>query len=191
MGGYQSRETRFALREIALVALAGTASFLFINHENLYFKGPFVLSSAPLEAYFLATIVIYLFLRLVIIAAEMRFPRAHGELVRCPECGQWLDDPTAAGLEAHHRIFLTSKPSEQEIVSALALRKAVDAARLGAQGSRAASRDDTPAAPIDLDDDSGPDLLAALDEPDLLDDPDFLERLRHSPNPPREPRLKR
>ena len=97
MRGFQTRETRMALREIVLVVLAGLASFLFINHENFYFSGPFVLSNAPIEAYFLATIVLYLFLRLVIIAAEMRVPPTHAALVRCPECGQWLDDPTEIG----------------------------------------------------------------------------------------------
>src|SRR5437667_67636 len=118
---FATREAHFALREALILALAGVAAFLFLNHENLYLTGPFTLSKAPLEAYFLVTTVMYLFLRLVVIALGMRVPRARPELVRCPECGQWIDDSTAAGREAHHRIELTPKPSPKAIVSTVAL----------------------------------------------------------------------
>ncbi|TMA01391.1 MAG: hypothetical protein E6J92_07295 [Methanobacteriota archaeon] len=129
--GFPTRSSRFVVREILLVGIAAAASFVFINHDNLYLSHPFRLSDARIESYFLATAMAYLFLRLVIVALELRLPRGHSELVRCPECGQWLDDPSAAGLEAHRRIELTPKPSRKEIVSAVALRKAVDAARFG------------------------------------------------------------
>ena len=185
MRGFQTRETRMALRELVLVVLAGVASFLFINHENLYFSGPFVLSNAPIEAYFLATIVLYLFLRLVIIAAEMRVPRTHAALVRCPECGQWLDDPTGAGRDAHHRVELTPKPTEKEILSAVALRKAVDTARLATKSSKPVPREDLMTPPTNPESVSSRDLIAALNDPDLL------ERLRHSPQPPKGPQVKR
>jgi len=184
MGRFATREAHFAFREVVILALAGLAAFLFLNHENLYLTGPFTLSKAPLEAYFLATTVIYLFLRLVVITLEMRVPRAHAELVRCPECGQWIDDSTVESREAHHRIELTPKPSAKAIVSTVALRKAVDAARVAGKASEAIPQPKIPAAgkPENV---SGADLLAALR------DPDQLERLRHSPNPPRDPRLKR
>lgn len=184
MLGFRTREAHFAFREVLILALAGLASFLFINHANLYLMGPFTLSKAPLEAYLLATTVIYLFLRLVVIAMEMREPRARAEQVRCPECGQWIDDPTSAGREAHHRIELTRRPSEKAIVSTVALRKAVDAARVAGKASEASPPPEIPAA-SDFENVSSPDLLEALNDPDLL------ERLRHSPNPPRDPRLKR
>src|SRR5207245_1320393 len=122
--GFGIRERRSAARELAIVSLAGLASFLFMNHENLYLSGPFALSNAPLEAYFLATIVIYLFLRMLIIAAGMRPTRARSGSVQCPECGQRLDTLTASGREAHLRIELTLKPTEREVVSAVAPRKA-------------------------------------------------------------------
>jgi hypothetical protein len=185
LSGYRTRERRSAAREFAIVSLAGLASFLFLNHENLYLRRPFALSNAPLEAYFLATIVIYLFLRMVIIAAEMRPTRARSGTQRCPECGQRLDGLSAAAREAHHRIELTPKPSEKEIVSAVALRKAVDAAHFSARASKVVSRDDITTSARDLENVSSRDLVAAIDDPDLL------ERLRHSPNPPRDPRLKR
>ena len=181
---FQTRDARMAVRETLLVATSAIASFLFINHANLYLSGPFVLRDVRIESYILATIVIYLFIRVVILAVEMRPPRAHAELVRCPECGQWLDDPSAAALEAHRSTELTPKPTKKEVVSAVALRRAVDAARIGTlSSSRAPGEDETPSAdPTNV---SSHDLLAALDDPDLL------ERLRHSPNAPRELRFKR
>src|SRR2546430_11638506 len=126
--GFQTRSSRFVVREILLVGIAAAAAFVFINHDNLYLSHPFRLSDARIESYFLATAMVYLFLRLVIVALELRPPREHGEGVRCPECGQWLDDPSAAGLEAHRRIELTPKPSRKEIVSAGAPPQAAGAA---------------------------------------------------------------
>src|SRR5437867_11824866 len=183
--GFRTRERRSAARELAIVSLAGLASFLFMTHENLYLSGPFALSNAPLEAYFLATIVIYLFLRMLIIAAGLRAVRVRPGSLRCPECGQPLDNLTAAGLEAHHRIDRTPRPAEKEVVSAAALRKAVDAAHLSVRGSKAATRDGIATPTRDLENISGHDLIAAIDDPSLL------QRLLHGPNPPRDPRLKR
>jgi hypothetical protein len=168
-----------------LVSIAAVASFGFINHANLYLMQDFSLSNAPLASYVLATIVIYLFLRLLVIALEMRPPRAHAELVRCPECGQWLDDPTTSGLEAHRKIALTPKPTEKEVASALALRKAVDASRVASLAARKTPDDDILRRGDVPSNVSSRDLVAALNDPDLL------ERLRHSPQPPRDPRLKR
>jgi len=167
------------------VSLAGIASFLFINHEILYLNGPFALSRAPIESYFLATIVIYLFLRMLIIAAEMRPTRAGAGSLLCPECGQRLDGLTVEGREAHRRIELTPKPSEREVVSAVALRKAVDAAHFSDRASKTVSREDVTTSARDLENVSSRDLI------DAIDDPDLLERLLHGPNPPRDPRLKR
>jgi len=182
---FRTRERRSAARELAIVSLAGVASFLFMNHENLYLSGPFALSNAPIEAYFLATIVIYLFLRMLIIAAGMRPTRARSGSVQCPECGQRLDTLTASGREAHLRIELTLKPTEREVVSAVTLRKAVDAAHFSARASKAVSRDDIATPTRDLENVSSRDLVAAIDDPDLL------ERLLHGPSPSRDPRLKR
>src|SRR5437660_3968812 len=182
--GFQTRSSRFVVREILLVGIAAAASFVFINHDNLYLSHPFRLSDARIESYFLATAMVYLFLRLVIVALELRPPRGHGELVRCPECGQWLADPSAAALQAHRRTEPTPKPSRQEIVSAVALRKAVDAARFGNLTHPLESQEPNPAARIPVNATSE-DLVAALD------DPDYLERMRHSPRPPADPRLKR
>ncbi len=185
MTGFRTRERRSAARELAIVSLAGVAAFIFMNHQNLYLSGPFALSNAPLEAYFLATIVIYLFLRMLIISAEMRPTRARAASLRCPECGQRLDGMTATARDAHRRIELTPKPSEKEVVSAATLRKAVDAAHFSARASKVVSREDVPTSARDLENVSSRDLVAAIDDPDLL------ERLLHDPNPPRDPRLKR
>src|SRR2546428_8371516 len=95
MGRFATREAHFAFREVVILALAGLAAFLFLNHENLYLTGPFTLSKAPLEAYFLATTVIYLFLRLVVIPLVKGVPRAPPKLPPCPVAGQWIDGCTA------------------------------------------------------------------------------------------------
>jgi len=181
--GFQTRSSRFVVREILLVGIAAAAAFVFINHDNLYLSHPFRLSDARIESYSLATAMIYLFLRLVIVALELRPPRSYAP-VRCPECGQWLDDPTTAGLEAHRRIELTPKPSQKEIVSAVALRKAVDAARRGNVTHPTQSEEPSPPTLIPANA-ASEDLVAGLN------DPDFLERMRHSPRPPTDRRLKR
>src|SRR5256714_4830163 len=129
--GFQTSSSRFVAREILLVGIAAAASFVFINHDNLYLSHPFRLSDARIESYFLATAMVYLFLRLVIVALELRPPRGHGEVVRCPECGQWLDDPSAAGLGAPRPIELTPARSRKEIVSAGAPPEAGGAAPVG------------------------------------------------------------
>ena len=182
---FQTRFSRSASREVLLVAISGGAAFFFINHENLYLKHFFILSDVRIESYFLATVMVYLFLRLVILAAEMRPARAHAELVRCPECGQWLDDPTSAGLEAHRRIELTPKPSPKEVVSAVALRKAVDAARVGTMQPPADPSEAITPANQETETFTSHDFVAGLNGPD------FVERMRHSPKRPADPPLKR
>ena len=184
MSRFQTRGSRFALREALLVSIAAAAAFVFINHENLYLTHPFRLSDVRIESYALATAMIYLFLRLAILAQEMRPPRTHGEMVRCPECGQWLDDPTSAGLQAHRRIELTPKPSPKEVVSAVALRKAVDAARVGTLPPPPTGAQRIPLAGEN-------ETITSEDLIEGLNDPDFMDRVRHSPPGPTDPRLKR
>jgi hypothetical protein len=167
-----------------LVGLAAAGAFVFINHDNLYLTHPFQLADVRIESYALATVMIYLFLRLVILALEMRPTRAPANLVRCPECGQWLDARTAAALAAHRRIELTPKPSQKEVVSAVALRRAVDAARLPSVPRRLPGDLETNVAVPPIANTGNPDLTAAQS------DPDYLERIRHSPRPS-DPRLKR
>ena len=183
--GFPTRSSRYALRELLLLVIAAAASFVFINHENLYLNHPFRLADARIESYLLATIVIYLFLRVAIIALEMRPPQTSDGLVRCPECGQWIDVQSFDGLAAHHRIVLTPKPSSKEIVSAVALRRAVDAARFGTLTPRVEKGNArTPTIPI-------PENLTGQDLLEALHDPDFVERLRHSPQRPLDRDLKR
>jgi hypothetical protein len=66
----------------------------------------------------------------------------------------------------------------------VALRKAVDAARAARQASPAAPHPQVSASK-DFENGVSSEPLAAPNDPDLL------ERLRHGPNPPRDPRLKR
>jgi hypothetical protein len=167
-----------------LVGLAAAGAFVFINHENLYLNHPFQLADVRIESYALATIMIYLFLRLVILAFEMRPTRAPANLVRCPECGQWLDARTAAGLAAHRRIELTPKPSQKEVVAAVALRRAVDATRLPHIPRQLPEN-------LEMNAAVPPPANAGITDPTATKaDPDYLERMRHSPLPS-DPRLKR
>jgi hypothetical protein len=159
---------------------------VFINHENLYLTHPFQLADVRIESYALATVMIYLFLRLVILALEMRPTRAPANLVRCPECGQWLDARTAGAVAAHRRIELTPKPSPKEVVSAVALRRAVDAARLPSVPRRLPGNLETNVVVPPPANALPPDVTAAQAEAD----PDYLERMRHSPERP-DPRLRR
>jgi hypothetical protein len=183
--GFRSSSSRFVAREILLLGIAVAAAFVFINHDNLYLTHAFRLADVRIESYTLATAMIYLFLRLVIVALELRPTRAHAHVVRCPECGEWLDDPTTAGLEAHRRIELTPKPSPKEIVSAVALRRAVDMARFGSMTDPAETKTPRPLGmPI-------PENLTGKDLLDALHDPDFIERMHHSPQRPLERELKR
>jgi hypothetical protein len=179
-----TRSGRSFRGEGLLVGLAAAGAFVFINHENLYLTHPFQLADVRIESYALATIMMYLFLRLVILAFEMRPTRALANRVRCPECGQWLDARTAAGLAAHRRIELTPKPSQKEVVAAVALRRAVDATRLPSVSQRL---------PRDLEANAAVPPPANAGSPDVTAaqaDPDYIERMRHSPTP-QGPRLKR
>lgn len=184
MSNYRTHSSRSLRGEGLLVGLAGTAAFMFINHENLYLTHPFQLADVRIESYALATIMLYLFLRLVILALEMRPARAPANVMRCPECGQWLDARTAAGLAAHRRIELTPKPSQKEVVSAVALRKAVDAARLPSVRRRSPEGIEMKTVVPPPTNVGSPDVTAAEA------DPNYLERMRHSPLPS-DPRLRR
>lgn len=173
---------RLASREALFLVLAILVAWLFVNYEMLL---GLPTPSTDISVYVVSTVVIYLFLRAIGLVAERRALRVQAGLVSCPECGQWLDDPTAAGREAHNRIELTPKPSQKEIASAIALRKAVDAAHRASRGSEAVPRDDLLGPHGPISNPSHKDLLAAIDDPDLL------ERLLHSPNAPHDPRFRR
>lgn len=134
-----------AVRELLLLGLLAGAAVLFINHGLLYFTGDTTARSTRPEAYVVTTLVLYLFVRGVYLVLSLRPPRVQGDLVLCPECGQELDDPTPKGLADHHRVPVTPRPTERDVIAAIALRKAVDEARFNAQRRNA-----------------GPDPLAAL-----------------------------
>src|SRR5439155_22585759 len=82
--GFPTRSSRFVGREILLVGLAAAASCVVINHDNLYLSHPFRLSDALIESYFLATAMVCLLLRLVIVSLEVCPSRGQAERVVCP-----------------------------------------------------------------------------------------------------------
>lgn len=173
------RENRFVLREALVLALGAVTAVLFLHHDLFYLRAGALSPSAPLASYILATIVFYLGIRVVVVAVDLRPPRTHAGAVQCPECGQWLDDVSAAEIESHHR--MRAKATEKEAVASLALRKAVEAARATSLPPETYEAHDLPGGrAVGLG--SSTDLVSALA------DPDALERLRHSPRPPLEPR---
>ncbi|TLZ42191.1 MAG: hypothetical protein E6K19_08380 [Methanobacteriota archaeon] len=190
--GTQTPGSRFVRREILLFVIAAAASFAFLNHDNLYLQGRFRLIIDRIEPYLLVTAVAYLFLRAAVIAIELRPPRVHAELVRCPECGQWIDDRSAAGLAAHSEAEsarkvapkVAPKVTPMTAVTLAALRKAVEAthsltpAPETEEGLPAPSEGTAPRI-------AGRDLVKALS------DTDFLERIGHAPRPPEDRRFKR
>ena len=189
MHAFRTRQSRFAMREVLVLGLAAAAAILFIRHDMLYLRGGDGNADAPLASYILATTLFYLGIRFVVLAVDLRPPRVHAELVRCPECGQWLDDPTPSGREDHHRVVITPKPTEKEVLAAVALRKAVDAARADARRREELDGLDDVVPRRASENPTNGDLLRALE------DPDALERLLHGPSPPfqakDDPRLKR
>jgi hypothetical protein len=182
--GTQTRESRFVRREILLFVIAAAASFAFLNHDNLYLQGRFRLIIDRIEPYLLVTAVSYLFLRVVVLAIELRPPRVHAELVRCPECGQWIDDRSAAGRAAHSKAESAPKPTPKVVVPHVTLRKAVEAAR-----SMTPVSDDQETASAQSESTvqnvGGRELVKALSNPG------FLERMRHAPPSPEDRRFRR
>jgi hypothetical protein len=177
----QTSSSRFVRREILLFVIAVAVSVAFLNHENLYLENGFRLITRRIEPYLLVTAVAYLFLRFAVIAVELRPPRVHAELVRCPECGQWMDDTSAAGPAAHQKADAAAKttrqPTPKDAVPVAALRRAIDAARS--------------VTPMSEDPETTPDAAGAtsqnVDSRDLvkaLGDPSFLEPMRRAPKPP-------
>src|SRR5207244_11998886 len=83
--GFPTRSSRYALRELLLLVIAVAAAFVFINHDNLYLNHPFRLADARIESYLLASVVIYLFLRVATIALELRPPRPAAGHPRRPQ----------------------------------------------------------------------------------------------------------
>ncbi len=137
MNAYQSRIVHVALRETLLLLIAAAGSSIFYIHE--FFTGnPLVPRGFTWDLFVLLTLILYVFIRAITIVTSMRAPSLFADLELCPECGQPLDDGTPKGLEAHRRITLTPRPTEKEIVAAVALRKAIDDAR---RAARAAHRE--------------------------------------------------
>ncbi len=150
MNASEQRLANLAVRELLLLGLLASAAVLFINHGLLYFTGDTTPRSTRPEAYVVTTLVLYVFVRGTFLVLGLRPPRVHGDLVLCPECGQELEDATPKGLADHYGTTVTPRPTERDVLAAIALRKAVDEARYNAQRRSA-----------------GPDPLAALLKGDI------------------------
>ena len=181
MNARRSWLAHVALKEVLLLGIAAIAAALFYNHEVLYFDGSAPRPTDP-AAYVVLTTILYLLLQVARLAFSFRGPKVRGDLILCPECGQPLDDGTPKGVEAHHEAVLTPRPTEKEVLAAVALRKAIDDARVAAQRSAAVRA-------------NVPELLGQIENPpvDLTDIPDagrplVIRRVvRGPPGPPKPP----
>lgn len=123
-----SRFARVAIRESAILAVAVVAAFLFDLHQTFY-SGNVRDLGMPAWVLLLLVVVLYLFIRMLFLIGTMFYTAREAELVLCPECGRLYDESKPGAMETHHRITLTPKPTEREIVAAIMLRKAIDDAR--------------------------------------------------------------
>ena len=123
-----SRFARLAIRESAILAVAVVAAFLFDIHPSFYGGQPRTVGM-PSWVLVLLVVVVYLLLRMLFLIGSMFYRAQEPELVLCPECGRLYDESRPEALQAHHRITLSPKPTEREILAAIMLRKAIDDAR--------------------------------------------------------------
>ncbi len=120
-------------RELALLGIAAAGAFLFFVHGALYLQAGSAARPLTLEGFLLVTTILYLFFRLLFVVAGLYLPRAPPAYVLCPECGRLLDDTSPEGIARHHRTALVPKPTEQEVLAAVMLRRAIDDARRSAR----------------------------------------------------------
>lgn len=126
-----SRFVRVAIRESGILAVALAGALLFDLHPSFY-GGQVRSLGMPAWVVALLAVVLYLFLRMLFLIGTMFYSNREAELVLCPECGRLYDEARPGAMEAHHRIALSPKPTEREILAAITLRKAIDDARRSA-----------------------------------------------------------
>lgn len=85
-----------ALREALFLFLSLSGAVLFLNHQILYLSGDRP-SSLPWPAYALSTILIYAFVRGIVLAGTMYVPPRVPDPTVCPECGRPFEDGTPVG----------------------------------------------------------------------------------------------
>ena len=182
MSAARERMLVLALREGLFVMVAAFGAVLFLQHGLLYLKGARVEASPP-SAYLLVTVILYGFLRVVVVLARMRPPVVRGGLERCPECGQPLEDGTPKGLEAHLQTPKTPKPTEREVLASVALRKAIDEARRASLRDAGVYRAENLRLPGDIE--NAP-LLPRTGMPTR--EPLVIKRVLKEPPPPKAPK---
>jgi hypothetical protein len=124
-----SRIAHVVLRESLLVGILALASVLYIYHGILYLMGDVAPRSTRPEAYILVTAILYVFVRGIDLVLRSRAPRVKANLELCPECGQELSDAAPKLIHPQVSEPLEPRPSQKEVLAAVALRKAIDDAR--------------------------------------------------------------
>ncbi len=122
------RWLRLAARELGVLAIAGLSAWLFLIHPELYLNGTARHDITPAN-FLVTTAVLFVAIRLVFVVAAMYFTPRRTTFVVCPECGRPVENASPQAVARHHRISVTPKPTEQEVLAAVMLRKAIDDAR--------------------------------------------------------------
>ncbi len=137
------RFLRGIVRESFFLAIAGLGSWLFLNHQILYRDRSVQPNASPLEAYLVTALVLYLFIRVIVLVAQIRVPAVRGGVEVCPECGHVLDDGTPEGVWVQDRVAHPRAPPQGAATAATDFRRAFDRAR-DASSLEAAPRAESP-----------------------------------------------
>lgn len=144
--GRRRRLAFVTARKMALVLISAAGAWLFLNHDRLYLRADVDPNPASLEAYALATAVIYVFILAVAFVAGRPAPGPRP--MRCPSCGRALTGIGSADPEEHR-----GSPSAGGATDpAVAFQNAVRASRLVAIGGPAGSAHAPPALPGGIED---------------------------------------
>lgn len=183
MNAGRNRLAIIAARELLLVGLCALGAVVFIQHAALYFTGRYEWEIVPAHAYVLNTALIYAWFRATAILAALRAPKVQAGLVLCPDCGRPYEDGTPEGREAHARVPLTPRPTEREVFAAVALRKAIDDARMAMQAQGPVAGPDRLEIPGDIEN-----LLESARLRRTAREPIVIKRTLKEPEGPRGPR---
>lgn len=122
------------MKEITVLGVAAFGSLLFLYHDAFYLQPGYTPPSVSLASYLLVTAVLYLFFRVAFLVVGLFVPKTRRVYVVCPECGRSLETAAHAhGATPRTAAVPRPRPSQREVLQAVALRRAIDEARRSSQ----------------------------------------------------------
>lgn len=97
------RTANVLARETLFVLACALAAWLLLNHDLFYLRDGFRPAPLPAAAYALTFLVIYVFVRGLVVLAQWRNPQVRDGADICPECGRAIDDGTPTGAHVMHQ----------------------------------------------------------------------------------------